>query len=103
MEAGGPSEKAAQGTRTAADVSSRLSRLIKRRALRARDVQLYRVCEELTGPLIYFMAVVGPWAFGTTQSWSIWLMTVAAYVLGLLLAGKLAIRWLKLIFDSLKS
>jgi hypothetical protein len=95
MELGGQSEKPAQGMRTAADVRSRLSGLMKRRALRARDVQLYRVCEELTEPLIYFMAVVGPWAFGTTQSWSIWLMNGAGYLLGLLLAGKLAIRWLK--------
>jgi O-antigen ligase len=95
MEAGGQSEKPAQATRTAAEISSRLSRLMKRRALRARDVQLYRVCEELTEPLIYFMVVVGPWAFGTTQSWSIWLMSEAGYLLGLLLAGKLAIRWLK--------
>jgi O-Antigen ligase len=78
----------------AAHNSSRLSRLMKRRALRARDVQLYRTCEILTEPLIYFMAVVGPWAFGTTQPRSIWLMNAAAYVLGLLLAGKLAIRWL---------
>jgi O-antigen ligase len=95
MEPGGQSEKPAQATRTAAEISSRLSRLMKRRALRARDVQLYRVCEELTEPLIYLMAVVGPWAFGTTQSWSIWLMNGAGYLLGLLLAGKLAIRWLK--------
>jgi hypothetical protein len=95
MEAGGKSEKPAQATRTAAEISSRLSRLVKRHALRARDVQLYRVCEELTEPLIYFMAVFGPWAFGTTQSWSIWLMNGAGYLLGLLLAGKLAIRWLK--------
>jgi O-antigen ligase len=95
MDPGGQSEKPAQATRTAAEISSRLSRLMKRRALRARDVQLYRVCEELTEPLIYLMAVVGPWAFGTTQSWSIWLMNGAGYLLGLLLAGKLAIRWLK--------
>jgi O-antigen ligase len=68
---------------------------MKRRALRARDVQLYRVCEDLTEPLIYFMVVFSPWAFGTTQSWSIWLMNGAGCLLGLLLAGKLAIRWLK--------
>jgi NADH:ubiquinone oxidoreductase subunit 6 (subunit J) len=95
MEAGGHSESPAQGARTAAEISSRLSRLTKRHALRARDVQLYRLCEDLTGPLIYFMVVVGPWAFGTTQSWSIWLMNGAGYLLGLLLAGKLAIRWFK--------
>ena len=67
----------------------------KHRPLRARDVQLYRACEDLTEPLIYFMVVFSPWAFGTTQPWSIWLMNAAGYLLGLLLAAKLAIRWLK--------
>jgi O-antigen ligase len=63
--------------------------------LHARDVQLYRVCEVLSEALIYAMAVFGPWAFGTTQSWSIWVMNGAGYFLGAMLAAKLAIRWLK--------
>jgi len=63
--------------------------------LRAGDVLLYRVCEDLTEVLIYGMVVFGPWAFGTTQPWSIWLMNGAGYLAGLLLACKLAIRWLK--------
>jgi hypothetical protein len=95
METVGQSEMPAPGKRTAAEISSRLAWLRQRRALRARDVQLYQFCDVLTEPLIYFMAVFGPWAFGTTQSWSIWVMNSVAYVLGLLLAGKLAIRWLK--------
>jgi hypothetical protein len=95
MEAGGQSEIPAECTRNAADASSRLPRAANRRPLRARDVQLYRVCEDLTEPLIYLMVVFGPWAFGTTQSWSIWLMNGTGYLLGLLLAGKLAIRRLK--------
>ena len=95
MEARGQSESVSPGVRKPAEVSSRLARLMKRRALRARDIQLYRFCDVLTEPLIYFMAVFGPWAFGTTQSWSIWVMNSAAYVLGLMLVGKLAIRWLK--------
>ncbi len=45
--------------------------------------------------MLYLMAVFSPWAFGTTQSWSIWTMNVAGYVLGVLLAIKLGIRWLK--------
>jgi hypothetical protein len=65
------------------------------RPLRARDVQLYRVSEELTEALIYAMVVFGPWAFGTTQPWSIWVMNCAGYLLGALLACKLTIRWLK--------
>ena len=95
MEAGGQSQIPAQCTRNAAAASSLIPRARKCLPLRARDVQLYRACDDLTEPLIYFMAVVGPWAFGTTQSWSIWLMNGAGCLLGLLLAGKLAIRWLK--------
>ena len=60
--------------------------------LRAGDVQLYRVCEDVTGWLIYLMAVFSPWAFGTTQPWAIWTMNVAGYALGILLAAKLVIR-----------
>src|SRR5207253_1417207 len=44
---------------------------------------------------IYLAVIFSPWAFGTTQSWSIWTMNVAGYFLGLLLAAKLGIRWLK--------
>lgn len=66
-----------------------------RRPLRAADVQLYRVAEDLTGWLIQLMAVFSPWAFGTTQPWSIWTMNAAGYALGILLTVKLTIRWLK--------
>ncbi len=65
------------------------------RPLRARDVQLYHVCEDLTEVLIYAMVIFGPWAFGTTQAWSIRVMNVAGYLSGVLLACKLAIRQLK--------
>ena len=95
MEAGGQSEIPAPCARNAADAGSLLSRATKRRPLRAGDVQFYRVCEDLTEALIYAMAVFGPWAFGTTQTWSIWLMNGAGYLLGVMLACKLAIRQLK--------
>jgi hypothetical protein len=95
MESGAQSEVPAPGASDSAEASGLVSRAVKRRPLRAGDVQFYRLCEDLTEPLIYFMVVVGPWAFGTTQSWSIWLMNGAGYLLGLLLAGKLAIRWAK--------
>ena len=58
-------------------------------------MQIYRVCEDLTEVLIYAMVVFGPWAFGTTQPWSIWLMNSAGYLLGVLLAGKWIIRHFK--------
>ena len=59
------------------------------------DVQLYRLCDELSGALILPMLVFSPWAFGTTQPWSIWCMNVAGFALGLLLLVKLFIRQVK--------
>jgi len=56
---------------------------------------IYRACEDLTEPLIYLMVVFGPWAFGTSQRWSISIMNGAGYLLGLMLVSKLAIRWFK--------
>ena len=41
------------------------------------------------------MVVFSPWAFGTTQSWSIWAMNIAGFALGLLLLVKLFIRRMK--------
>lgn len=64
-------------------------------SLRARDVQAYRVCEDFTEGLIYPMVVFSPWAFGTTQSWSIWTMNIAGYVLGVLTVVKWFIRDVK--------
>src|SRR5438552_18965304 len=64
-------------------------------ALRAFDIKAYRGFDYLTEALIYFMVVFSPWAFGTSEEWSMWVMNVSGYCLGLLLAGKLAIRWLK--------
>jgi hypothetical protein len=61
-------------------------------ALRAADVQLYRICDDLSGMLIFPMLVFSPWAFGTTERWSIWTMNIAGYVLGVLLLVKLFIR-----------
>lgn len=63
--------------------------------LKVRDVQLYHVCEFLTEGLIYLMVIFSPWAFGTTEDWSIHTMNAGGYVLGVLLAVKLGIRRLK--------
>jgi len=70
-------------------------RMQRTRALRVGDVQLYRVCDDITEPLIYLMVLFSPWAFGTTQPWSIWMMNSAGFFLGALLAAKHAIRRLK--------
>ena len=45
--------------------------------------------------LIFPMLVFGPWAFGTTEPWSIWTMNIAGYALGVLLLVKVFIRGLK--------
>jgi hypothetical protein len=63
--------------------------------LRAHHVLIYRACDGLTEPLLYFMVLFGPWAFGTTQGWSVWIINIAGYVTGLLLLTKVAIRALK--------
>ncbi|HXI70594.1 MAG TPA: O-antigen ligase family protein [Verrucomicrobiae bacterium] len=61
-------------------------------ALRAADVQLYRICDDLSGVLIFAMVVFSPWAFGSTQPWAVWVMNIAGYALGILLLAKLFIR-----------
>ena len=63
--------------------------------LRAADVQLYRLCDEAAGPVILLMVVFSPWAFGTTETWAVWIMNYAAYLLGALLLAKLFIRKIK--------
>ena len=52
----------------------------------------YKVCDGLTEALIYFSVIFTPWAFGTTQAWSIWTMNITCYILGGLLGAKWIIR-----------
>jgi hypothetical protein len=66
-----------------------------RSRLLARDVQLYRLCDDLSGLVVCLMVVFSPWAFGTTQPWSIGTMNAGGYALGVLLAVKLGVRWVK--------
>src|ERR1700682_5468452 len=63
--------------------------------LRPYDIKAYHACEDLTEAIIYLMVIFSPWAFGTTQEWSKWVMNGSGYALGLLLAVKLTIRGLK--------
>ena len=56
---------------------------------------LLRASDLATEWLIYFMVVFSPWAFGTTQPWSIQIMNGAGYLLGGLLATKCLLRWLR--------
>src|SRR2546426_807744 len=61
---------------------------------------LYSACERATEWLIYFMVVFSPWAFGTTQAWSIEVMNCAGYLLGGLLAAKWLLRWSKSLSEN---
>src|SRR5262245_42842636 len=56
-------------------------------------VRAYQKCDFLSEGLIYGAIVFSPWAFGTTQPWSIWVMNGAGYLLGALLLVKLLIRF----------
>lgn len=59
---------------------------------RVRSPRPYRACDAATGGVICLMVVFTPWAFGTTQDWSVWTMNMAGYVLGALLLAKWFIR-----------
>jgi hypothetical protein len=65
------------------------------RQLRAADVQLYRLCDAAAGGLILLMVVFSPWAFGTTEIWSTWIMNAAAGLLAVPLLIKFFIRKIK--------
>ncbi|MAT10370.1 MAG: hypothetical protein CMM02_05105 [Rhodopirellula sp.] len=54
---------------------------------------LHKLADTFTEILIYFIVIFSPWAFGTTETWSIWAMNISAYALGFLLISKLTIRW----------
>jgi O-antigen ligase len=53
---------------------------------------LLLLLDRLTGALIVFAVIFGPWAFGTTQPWSIQTMNVVGLALWALLAFKWLIR-----------
>lgn len=49
---------------------------------------LLRTCDKVSEWIIYFMVVFSPWAFGTTQMWSISVMNGAGYALGFIWLAK---------------
>jgi hypothetical protein len=52
----------------------------------------HHLCDWLTGALIYFMVVFAPWAFGTTEEWSMRVMNTAGFALGISLLVKILLR-----------
>ena len=59
----------------------------------SKQPKLHKWADKCTEILIYFMVIFSPWAFGTTEHWSIWTMNITAYGLGVLLLSKWIIRW----------
>jgi hypothetical protein len=57
-----------------------------------RAILVYDFADRVSGWLICATIVFAPWAFGTTQPWSIWTMNFAGYALGAMLLTKLFIR-----------
>jgi hypothetical protein len=93
MDAGERTEVPLQLAAGETGKTRRHSSLVRTRPLHSSDVQIYRLCEDLTEILVYSMVVFGPWAFGTTERWSIQTMSFAGYGLGVLLAIKVWIRF----------
>src|SRR5690349_10374830 len=57
------------------------------------NILLYERLDQISGWMLLGMAIFSPWAFGTTQPWSMWVMDVSGYALGLLLGIKGFIRY----------
>lgn len=48
------------------------------------EPKLHVITDKLSEILIFFIVLFSPWAFGTTEAWSIWTMNITAYSLGIL-------------------
>lgn len=60
--------------------------------LSLRAVLWHDRLDAASGVLLVGMLLFSPWAFGTTQPWSIWTMNLTGYAVGLLFLAKLWIR-----------
>src|SRR4051794_31187853 len=57
-----------------------------------RDRRVLSVMDGCTEVLLYAMIIFSPWAFGTTEPWSMRWMNAGGYALGALLIGKILLR-----------
>ena len=57
-----------------------------------KQPKLHRWADKCTEILVFFIVIFSPWAFGTTESWSIWTINITSYGLGILLVLKWIIR-----------
>lgn len=69
------------------------SRSVAERKRHVRTPATHRLLDAVTEGLIYFLIVFTPWAFGTTQPWSIWTMNIGCYLLGAVFLAKWYVRW----------
>lgn len=67
-------------------------RRLRKRSSAARTPRAHAWCDAATAGLLYFMVVFTPWAFGTTQPWSVAVMNVLAGAVGAVWLAKLWIR-----------
>ena len=65
----------------------------RKRSPRIQAPMSFRICEVMTEALLYIGLVFGPWALGTTEPWSTWIMNWIGYTLGGLLLAKKLICW----------
>lgn len=64
----------------------------RRRRRTDRTPPAHAYCDAASGAILLFLVVFTPWAFGTTQPWSIWTANFLGYALGGLLLAKHVIR-----------
>lgn len=67
----------------------------RRRGAGAGPSSSLGLLDQFSGALILFLLVFTPWAFGTTQAWSLWGATTLCGLLGVLLVAKICIRRLR--------
>lgn len=63
--------------------------------LRPFDVHLYHLSDALTEVVLYGMLLFSPWAFGTTEPWSVRVMNLGGYALGAFWLVKWWVRCVK--------
>lgn len=59
---------------------------------RTRTPGSYQWCERITEYLIYASLVAGPWMYGATEPWAVWILNVVGFLIGALLLAKRIIR-----------
>ncbi len=56
-------------------------------------VRLFRIADAASGAFVLASAILGPWLFGTTESWSVWLLNAISYFAGMSVLVKWLVRW----------